>query len=419
MPRVAAPDFRSFAAVARDLAQEQLERQRLGQASRAAQTQARIARERMQIGAQLDVARLQQQREIAGAGLAMQERGMGLREDELAQRAFQQTQDRAFRQQQAERASQVRERQFAASEARTAIEFGFRWNPASGQREPIREGDVYWPERRRFLAEKEAEKERKKCEELRKEERLGYVREAHELRMRAGERQLAAPAPLTFEQKKALDYAYWERKEVFSHQLGLVSEAGKRNIQLEFERAKQNLEPPERKIAAELFKQWNETTDILADLYTRRTSFIDRGLKTGGREVEQIVNEDGTTDYVTPFDPEIQRYEATAHAQYGELVDRGALKSPTPPAVEFGAVGQPHEITMTDWVRQVGGADPGVTTAPVERLYELFFMQGKDIEDPEVRTHWKNLTPAQKDAAVLVLGASGTLGEMKLEQGAR
>ena len=157
MPRVAAPDFRSFAAVARDLAQERLERQRIAQASRATQSQARIARERMGLSAQLDIARMQQQREIAGAGLAMQEWQTGLREDEIAQRALQAQTQQAFRQAEADRASRMRERQQGAKELGGPTYF----DPNSASHRPVSELPATDP--RRIVYEDNVRKEKEEA----------------------------------------------------------------------------------------------------------------------------------------------------------------------------------------------------------------------------------------------------------------
>jgi len=151
MPVMRGADYREFGRVAHELEQERLARQQLGQQARSRQLQAELARERMGLEAGLGVARMQQQRELAEAGLALDERRAGLSEIQEARRQFEGLTARELAKEREARISKMQEAQLGAGDVQRAVATGTVFDVATGARRAMTKDDPLWSARERYI----------------------------------------------------------------------------------------------------------------------------------------------------------------------------------------------------------------------------------------------------------------------------
>ena len=192
MPRVAAPDFRSFSDVAHQLAQEQLAARQLAQRAGAQQADVRLRQQQMQQQAQIEAARMAQRQGEFQTDVALRERAAGLSEIQEARRQFESVQAGEFARQQAAQRARMDEIRLRANDTQRSIATGTVFDFALGQRRAMTEDDPLWSARQQFQQQQHEEQFRAEAEEQRAERAL-QVREAGEARQLAG--FLREPSP--------------------------------------------------------------------------------------------------------------------------------------------------------------------------------------------------------------------------------
>jgi len=329
MPVMRGADYREFGRVAHELEQERLARQQLGQQARSRQLQAELARERMGLEAGLGVARMQQQRELAEAGLALDERRAGLSEIQEARRQFEGLTARELAKEREARISKMQEAQLGAGDVQRAVATGTVFDVATGARRAMTKDDPLWSARERYIEEQAAEKARAEREELREEERhAAYTANIESLMGARG----AGPTP-----EEEMQLRLTEEAAMREGGLG-------RYYQPPMETAPaKEIRQAQAKVSAQIAKV-NKLTEQRADFITEQTAT-------------------GPAPTTTPFDERLQIEQDILRGMRGDLREmRGEEPEPSP---LLG--GLPAELTTGPATAEFGApAIEGIPTTEAE-----------------------------------------------------
>jgi hypothetical protein len=326
MPVMRGVTYRPFAETLHELAQERLQARQLGLQAASIQQQREMAE-----------ARLEQQREIAGAEMefrreqalgaeARAEWGMGLREEEIAQRAFESAREAEARKLQEERASRMQEARLGASNIDLLRQSGIMLRE-DGTYGPPPEGTAYAE-----IAAQGAE-ERERAE-------------------RAKEEQAERAAALAVRKEEAL-LGVRRKGKLADIEAGLVVPPETPEAQMERFRA-------EQEIRAEFRAEDTAYARIMGEI--RQTTGGIQRLMAERREIVASVAGEPTPDDTKMVDEEIREAKIARGELYLELARLKQMRAARPAAAAAPAPTAEQAEFMVP--RQPAGAEAAPTAAP-------------------------------------------------------